>query len=84
MNEFRERLEVEYSQLEREWEQIRRDLYVSAAITGIAAGLTVSGSILLGLASFLASSMATPSSQSVKGIRQTYEKPLGVFLRLAH
>ena len=85
MNEFRERLEVEYSQLEREWEQIRKDLYVSAVMTGIATGVSVvSGNILLGLVPFVVGNMATPAHQSIKDIRQTYEKPLGIFLKLGH
>ncbi len=84
--EFRERLTSEYKILENDWRQIRKDLFTSAVITGAVTGLTVvaSGSILLGVVSTLASTTATPASQSIKDLRQTNQKPLAVFLKLAH
>jgi hypothetical protein len=86
MFDFRDRLTSEYTQLEREWQQIRKDLFVSATMSGVITGLTViaPGSISLGLAAAAAGGFGMTGYQAVKDLRQTNQNPLAILLKLAH
>jgi hypothetical protein len=84
--DFRDRLTSEYSQLEKEWQQIRKDLLVSATVTGTISGLTViaPGSISLGFAVAAAGGFGLSGYQAIKDLRQVNQNPLAVFLKLSH
>jgi hypothetical protein len=83
--DFRDRLTSEYAQLEKEWQQIRKDLLVSATVTGILSGLTVvaPGSISLGFAVVAAGGVGLSGYQAMKDLRKANQKPLAVLLKLS-
>jgi hypothetical protein len=84
--DFCDKLTAEYLHLEEEWEQIRKDFVVSAAITGAVTGLNViaPGTIALAFAAAVGTGYGLAGYQSVKELRQVNQKPLAVFLKLAH
>jgi hypothetical protein len=91
ISEFSDKLNAEYSSLQREWKYIKKDLQISAATSGMVIGVSAASAIALGNIdwSITVAAGAGLMKEHVSGYRriseklqQTYQNPLSVFLEL--
>ena len=91
--EFTDKLKAEYSVLEKEWDDIRKELRLKAITSGLTIGLTASSAIAIGNFNLTISSMIGAGAGLIKEtiygyfgssdkIREIYKRPLSAFLML--
>jgi hypothetical protein len=91
--DFSDRLKSEHVTLEQEWNNIRNELRVKAATSGLIAGLSAASAIAVGNIDWKAGAIAGAAvlKEHIAGytgssakLQETYRNPLSVFLMLKH